>query len=145
MESPKTSIRVKRYSQKKLVKLSGKSAKKLSARNLEHAKRGISGPIHQKVKARKLSGTTFSSKTQEHVSRKPIMNDIYFDFLISSIIYTKVTILWLYFKRNKRSNDLKPRPQPWLRPRMSLKTMVSMTKVMAKPRLRPNDFLSLFK
>ena len=44
-----------------------------------------------------------------------------------------------------RSNDLKPRPQPWLKPRMSLKTMVSMTIVMAKPRLRPNDFLKFIQ
>ena len=64
---------------------------KVSVTEVKHAKIGLSAPFHQKVKTRKLSGMMFSSETQEHESRKPIMNDIFFNFL-TAILNTQVTI-----------------------------------------------------
>ena len=45
----------------------------------------------------------------------------YLQFLNSYIEYPKLLYKWLWLVITKRSNDLKPRPQPWLRPRLSLK------------------------
>ena len=108
----------------------------------KHAKRGTSGPFHQKVKTWKLSGIMFFSKTQGHVSRKPITNEIFLSFLTAIYIYMS-----LYkgygLKRPKRSYDLESRPQPWLEPRLSLKTMEQWPKVTARPWL--NDHINLLR
>ena len=61
---------------------------KVSVTEFKHAKRGLSAPFHQKVKTRKLSGMMFSTETQVHESRKPIMNDIFFNFLIALLKYS---------------------------------------------------------
>ena len=48
----------------------------------------------------------FSSETQEHESRKPIMHDIFFNFL-TALLKTQMTMYWLWRSKTKMSNDLK--------------------------------------
>ena len=84
---------VKSYDYLKLLKLFGKTVSKPSVIGLKHAKRGPSSPFYQNVKAWKLSGMMFSSQTQEHEPSKPIMNDIFFNFLTAILKYSSDYIM----------------------------------------------------